>query len=106
MQFQLTSHARENDMAALLSGISMTMAGVAPCQERASQLSDALAKVSQSVDVGVDKVISVLNTYAHGASVARERILEASAQWRASFRALRDVPDESLEDRFDVSPRG
>lgn len=84
----------------------MTMNGIAPSPERASQLNKLLDRISGGVDVAVEKVKGVLAAYAAGGAPARSDLVEAGEQWRASVPALRQVPETPHEADTSNAPRG
>lgn len=84
----------------------MTMNGIAPSPERATQLNKLLDSISAGVDVTVEKVKSVLAAYSAGGAPARADLLEASAEWRAHVPALRQAPEPSHEAETSNAPRG
>jgi hypothetical protein len=82
-------------MTVLISGVSMTMSGIAPSPERASQLQSLLKRFEPLADLCVDRVKSVLSAHASGMAPNRETLLEAGNQWRESLPMLRDLRSSS-----------
>jgi len=106
MNLNFSHQAREHQMTALLGGVAMTMNGIAPSPERATQLNKLLDRISAGVGVTVEKVKSVLNAYSAGGAPARADLLEASAEWRAQVPVLRQAPDAAHEAETSNAPRG
>ena len=100
------SNQKAHAMTALLAGVSMTMSGIAPSPERATQLSGLLDRFSAGVGISIDKVKSVLGDYAAGGAPARSSLLEAGAQWRESVPVLRHTPDAPRDADAGERPRG
>lgn len=84
----------------------MTMNGIAPSPERATQLNKLLDRISAGVGVTVEKVKSVLTAYSTGTAPARADLLEAGAEWRAQVPALRQAPEAAHEADTSNAPRG
>jgi len=84
----------------------MTINGIAPSPERASQLNTILDRISAGVDVTVEKVKSVLTAYAAGRAPARTDLIEAGAEWRANVPALRQAPAAPDDADISSAPRG
>lgn len=78
-------------MTVLLAGVSMTMAGIAPSPDRASHLQTLLKRIEPAANICVDRVKSVLNSYASGSAPNREILLEAGNEWRQNMPMLRDM---------------
>lgn len=78
-------------MTVLLSGVSMTMAGIAPSPDRASHLEALLKRIEPVANICVDRVKSVLGSYASGSAPHREILLEAGNEWRQNVPMLRDM---------------
>lgn len=96
-------------MTVLLSGVSMTMAGITPSPERASQLQSLLKRIEPLADLCVDRVKSVLSAHASGLAPNREILLEAGNEWRQSLPMLRDLrsaTDTSREADAGERPQG
>jgi hypothetical protein len=106
MNMNLSHQARAHQMTVLLAGVAMTMNGIAPSPERASQLRTVLDRISAGVEVTVAKVSSVLNAYATGGAPARADLIAAGAEWRASVPALRQAPAAPEDADVSNAPRG
>ncbi|WP_454912946.1 hypothetical protein [Variovorax gossypii] len=78
-------------MTVLLSGVSMTMAGIAPSPDRASYLQTLLKRIEPAANICVDRVKSVLSSYASGSAPNRDILLEAGNEWRQNMAMLRDM---------------
>ncbi|CAN7779062.1 hypothetical protein LJR290_007990 [Variovorax sp. LjRoot290] len=106
MNLNLSHQARAHQMTALLGGVAMTMNGIAPSPERATQLNTLLDRISDGVGVTVERVKSVLSAYAAGGAPARTDLLAAGAEWRANVPALRQMPEAPHDTDGGNAPRG
>ena len=106
MNLNFSHQAREHQMTALLGGVAMTMNGIAPSPERATQLNKLLDRISAGVGVTAEKVKSVLTADSTRRAPALAGLLEARAQWRAQVPDLRQAPDAAHEADTSNAPRG
>jgi len=106
MNLNFSNQARQHQMTVLLGGVAMTMNGIAPSPERASQLNKLLDRISAGVGITAEKVKNVLTAYAAGGAPARNDLLEANAEWRANVPILRQAPEAAQEVEPSSAPRG